>query len=601
MTRLAQLRARLSRLRRRRQLVRQAIGLSAMALALLWVLLAVFLVDWLLAYLGGPRWEMTRPQRVVVLLVAFAGFVWAVRRYAVPWFGHRESLVDMALLVQRQHKIDTDLVAAIEFEAPEATQWGSVQLEQAVIDTVAHFGTSLRMLVDLPTEKLRWRLAALCLTAAAVVVGVLQFPDHVRIFANRLAMGSAHYPTRTTIASLSINGQPVTLTAWGHPVVKSHYGKPVRFELTCGGELPSEGEARLKTETGGLQTSIPLSSGEKPELFSGELDRLVDAATCQFYVGDAWTEPVRLVVVPPAAVDVELDVTPPGYASGKAVTETISGLRQASVAEGSQVVVRAIADKELQEATVTIDEKPYKLARQGRKPAEGETDIWVLDPKETPLAAVAEPIRYVVQVTDADGLQLERPIEGVIRIKVDHPPQIYGTAVTQIVLPTAQPTIRYNAADDYGLKQVTVLAEVVKPDALGGFENGSEPKAAEPQPLAVSIVSQSESSVEPPDASSLNVVYDLKKDDTLRKSVQNGVRLNLAPLGAQKGDQVKIYLKAVDFRGAGLEGRAALSEPLVFQVTDERGIYAAMAEADRESYRQLQTMIEQQIGVGEER
>ena len=45
-------------------------------------------------------------------------------------------------------------------------------------------------------------------------------------------------------------------------------------------------------------------------------------------------------------------------------------------------------------------------------------------------------------------------------------------------------------------------------------------------------------------------------------------------------------------------GKASLSDPIEFQVTDLNGILAAILEADRESARQYKTMIEDQIDVG---
>jgi hypothetical protein len=571
MTRLARLRARLNRLRERRRAVRLGIGYLGIALAIVWAFLAVFLADWLLAYLGGPRWEMNRPQRVIVFVVAAGVVLWAIRRYSASWFGHRESLVDMALLVQRQQHIDSDLVAAIQFESPDASRWGSVAMEQAVIERVADVGAKLRPAVGLPTGKLKWRAAALALTAGLIALAIWQFPDHARVFANRLLLGSMHYPTRTSIASLAINQQPVDLAAWGPQQVKSHYGKPVRFEVVCAGDLPAEGEARVKSGTGGLETSVTLGPGEKDGVYVGELSRLVDAAECQVYLGDAWTEPVRLTVVPPASVDVELEITAPSYSSGApSAPEKISGLRQHSVMEGSRIVIRAIADKSLHDATLSVEDKQFPLARQGEQAAEGGTEVWVLDPKGTPLAAVAEPVRYALQVTDVDGLQLDKPIEGLIRIKTDHPPQVYGSAVTQVVLPKARPTIRVAASDDYGLSEVAIVAEVIRGE--------NEPAGK-----------------------SKTVIYTPAKDEAPRKGFQDSVRFSLDPLKANVGDQVKITLRAVDYRGSAQAGRTTLSEPLVFQVTDERGIIAAITAADPESARQLQDMINQQIGVGDER
>jgi len=115
MTKLSSLRARLADLRRRRQAVRWATGYAALALAVLWALVVAFLVDWSL--------QMTRPQRLVSLVVCAGVVFWAMRRFTLPWLGQRETDLDMALLVERQQKIDSDLVAALQFETPEAARW----------------------------------------------------------------------------------------------------------------------------------------------------------------------------------------------------------------------------------------------------------------------------------------------------------------------------------------------------------------------------------------------------------------------------------------------------------------------------------------------
>ena len=561
MTRLGQLRARLLRLRGRRRNVRLAIGSSALAVAVVWTLAATFVADWLL--------EMNRPQRAVTLAVAAGVVVWAIRRFTLPWLGRRETLVDMALLVQRQHGIDSDVVAALQFESPEAPRWGSVELEQAVIDRVAELSTRLSVMLGLPKDRLARRLAALAVTAVVLATAAGRFPDHAAVFFNRLLLGSRHYPTRTSIESVAINGRQLSPTGWGREEIKSPYGRPVRFEVVCSGDLPAEGLAVVTSEAGGVQTTVALGAGSEPGAYAGELPRLVDAARCQLYVGDAWTDPVRLVVVPPPVVDVELEVTPPGYASAAApATETISGLRQLAVSEGSQVRVRVLADKELEEAGVAIEGASYPMARQPDRPQENPKDVWTLDPQGTPLARVTEPVRYAIQVRDVDGLELERPIEGLIRIKIDHPPQIFGSTIAQLVLPTARPTVLVTASDDYGLGQIAVLSEVVHADGSPG-EKGEQ------------------------------VIYAPPAGETPKKSLQDRYRLSLAPLKAVKGDQVKVTLRAVDYRGRDQEGKITTSDPLVLQVTDERGIYAAMAESDRESVRQLQSMIENQIDVGE--
>ena len=130
MTKLSKLHARLRRLRRRRQSLRWGTGYSALVIAVLWVLVGTFLVDWLFHTNQLQRVVLlvigrTGNHRAVGLLVAAAGIVvWAFRRYTRPWLGARESEVDMALMVERQKHIDSDLVAALQFESPEAPAWG---------------------------------------------------------------------------------------------------------------------------------------------------------------------------------------------------------------------------------------------------------------------------------------------------------------------------------------------------------------------------------------------------------------------------------------------------------------------------------------------
>jgi hypothetical protein len=182
------------------------------------------------------------------------------------------------------------------------------------------------------------------------------------------------------------------------------------------------------------------------------------------------------------------------------------------------------------------------------------------------LAALVEPVRYSIQVTDEDGLSLQRPIEGVIRVRTDRPPDIIASALTTLVLPTARPTIAFTASDDYGLAEVSILAEVIHGDGSAGEKVETR-------------------------------VYTLPPGGPPKQNVQDRQRLALTPLKAVKGDQVKVTLRATDDRG-GAPGKSTLSDPLIFQVTDEQGIYAAMSEADRESARRLQTMIESQIDVG---
>ena len=575
MTRLSKLRKRLARLRRRRRGVRWGTGYTALAVALLWVLSATFLVDWLLE-IGrarlGMQLEMNRPERIVALVICAGVLVWVFRRFTRPWLGHRETELDMALLVERRQQIDSDLVAAIQFESPQAPEWGSVRLEQRVIDQTAKFGRRLDVMQGFSWKPLIWRTVVLSVTAAVLAVCVWQFPNHARAFLSRFfLLAPQHYPTRTVIETVQINGRRVEMTGWRPHVVKSPYGQPVRFEVTCSGRLPVAGHADLKANRG-AETSVALSPAEeRPNAYAGELPRLVEAVEYQILLGDAWTDPARIEVVPLPTIDVELEVTPPSYAAGgQTRTPTPAGLRQISVIEGSRVQVRITSDKVLKEAALSIDGRRFEMIRdESHTPLSGTaTDCWTLATDNTPLARVLDPLRYEIRAVDMDDLEPERPTRGVIRIKADHEPRVVASAVTEFVLPAANPGVSYDASDDYGLARLSILPEVTHEDG----------RVDQPGEI---------------------VMYQLPEHESPLAEVRARYALDLAPLGLVKGDELKITLQAVDYRGRAQEGKATLSEPLLFQVTDERGILAAMAETDRESAGRLKTMIQRQIEVGE--
>ena len=50
--------------------------------------------------------------------------MWAYWRFARPLLKRRETDLDMALMVERQQGIDSDLVAAIQFENPKRRSGG---------------------------------------------------------------------------------------------------------------------------------------------------------------------------------------------------------------------------------------------------------------------------------------------------------------------------------------------------------------------------------------------------------------------------------------------------------------------------------------------
>jgi hypothetical protein len=555
MRQLDALRARLRRLRRRRQRLRWLDASSALAAGLLATLLVILAVDWAL--------DMSRVQRVVALVVGAAVMAGVARRYTLPLLGHRESELDMALLVQRQEQIDTDLVAALQFEAPDAQRWGSRQLQQAVVDGVAAVEGRIDVFAGLSQRQAARRAALALLLAGVWLVLLWLVPQHLAAFAHRLLLGLRHYPSNTRIEALAVNGVAIDLLNPARTPVTVAYAAPVQFQVRCGGILPREGEAHIATAAD-QRTVVALSATASPRgTYSGELSSLTTSADYQLVLGDARTEPGRLLIVPLPTADVELEVVPPAYASAATSGRMPPGQRQISVVEGSRVIVRLKAGKPLRRATLTVEDQRFALRRDA--PGNDRRETWIQDATDSPLAAVLAPLKFELQVADRDELPLEQPLQCTVQILPDQPPRVAVASLTPAILPTARPSLIYRASDDYGLKRLWLVRQVTRADGTTAADE-----------------------VE---------IYHAPDEKHLSRALGDRTTMDLDALRLVKGDKLKVSLRAEDFRGPR-PGQQTLSEPVVFQVTDEQGILTLMMEWDRKAAAQLQEMIQRQLDLG---
>lgn len=557
-SRLSTLRFRLATLRRFRAWARWMTGLGGFGLALFGLCCAAFVVDWTL--------EMNRPQRAVLLALLVGGGWLAWRRFATPWLRRTESELEVALLVEKQQQIDSDLVAAIQFEQTDAPRWGSPRLEAAVIDYVADFGGTLNIFQGFSWNAVRRRWISLAVGGAAALALSIAYPGHVGAFFNRLFLGSRHYPTKTAIREIVVNGQAYRFEALP-AVIRSPFGRPLRLEVQGGGLLPETGYAELRTVKSGVSTRLDLRPAEpaasEGQSFMGSLPRLADSVQFQVYLGDAWTDPVRVEVIPLPVVELQLHPVPPSYAAHAEKDADLQlGSRQLAVIEGSRVDLHlTCVNKPLASATIDVEGTAFPLTLSGE-----DGKQWTLA-ANTPFARVTGPIKYQVQVTDADGLQLEQPIEGFIRLRADRGPRIAAGVVAKHVLPNAHPRIRYEARDDFGIAKVRLIRQIMRGD--GRMDETTQDIAVIPP-------------AKQPRTTLKNAVY----------------KLDLQSLQLAKGDQIKVTLEAWDYRGQSA-GQSSLSEPLVLQVTDVQGILAGMVETDEQSARRLDAIIQRQLGIGE--
>lgn len=630
MTSLAPLHRRLRRLVRRRRRLRWLAGLTPLATAVLWFLGTAFLLDWLL--------DLNRVQRLVLWGAGVATLVWAYRRYGWPWVQGKESELDVALWVERKARVDTDVVAALQFESPEAPGWGSVQLEQAVIEQAAQMAPQLPMDEGLPKKPIQRRTVVLAGTLAAALVIWAIWPVYVQTFLARLFLSNRHYPTQTQIEWVKVNGQLIpagTAECW---VIE---GQPVRVEVLASGQLPEKGRLELALSSTGARTSLPLQPFSQAEavgplserplreqpspgassadgqgtkeqptswakkqeeanppdsaLYVGGLDRLSDPAWMKLYLGDAWTEPILLRLTPLPRIELLMEVQPPDYAlDGDAPKGRFAGLCQLAVVEGSQVRVHISSDKRLQEASVRIEDKSYPM-----RPA----DAAAMPPPKTGKAPGQAPpsSQDLADADQAEGGQTQwwtlptagapleavtTPLQFTIQVKdehglsLEHPVQGFLR-----ILPDLAPRV---SASQRTPRILPTARPRILYEASDDFGVGK-----------VSLLRQ----VVRPDGSTQEdevVIYQLTPGQKPQKVLQAAFQTPLDSLQLKPGDQLRLTVRVEDYRGPR-PGQVGLSEPLVFQVTDLAGILAAITEADRQLVQEYQEMIDRQLEVGGEK
>lgn len=577
---LGPLHALLRRIGRRRRMLRWSMGLSGIVAGGCVAWLALFALDWGL--------QLSAVERAVAIIATGVALGWAARRFVLPWLLDHETELQLAILLQRCERIDTDLVAALQFEAAGSERWGASELQQAVIKRVAGLAPSLPLKDDIPRRIVRRRilLAAAALACAAAIAWA--FPHHARVFLQRLMLQAASYPTATRIDEIRVAGQSVS-PGPSQAEVRCPRGMAVDVRVIVSGRIPSEGLVHLSAVESRQSSRLPLlQEGTTPAAFAGSLPPLTGDCECRIRIGDASVGPILLRLVHPPEVRLGFEIREPDYEGLEdRLHRWQEGILQLAVPEGSWVRPWLIADRPLKRAVLRLGDDVLTLrpaaappsatdgrtaagpqnARYGREHGEEiwtQGQNWMVEPAATPLAEVTEPMRLEFMVEDRDGSP-PLVIQAVIRPRPDQPPRILAESRISLVLPRARPTVFCRASDDRGLVRIDARAERVGADGI---------------------------------AETLHAWTLWTADRQATRELEERFPLDLSVTGVGKGDRLQVYLLAVEQGRDGQPGRSVASTPITFEVTDEQGILAAMAELDRKSADQLQQMIDRQLEVG---
>ena len=158
------------------------------------------------------------------------------------------------LLVERQHRLDNDLVAALQFEQDSTGRLGSRQLETAVVNFVAH--SPIDVFQNWDSGPLAKRVSVLFVSAAVAAIAAIGYPGHFEAFVRRLGLQSAHYPTATRLVGLSLNDLPQTFIGVKPEDAHLAEGASIHFLLACEGALPAAGTLKVQGTSGATATEL---------------------------------------------------------------------------------------------------------------------------------------------------------------------------------------------------------------------------------------------------------------------------------------------------------------------------------------------------------
>lgn len=515
----------------RRLLARRALIVAQIGAVASWAMLAVFAID--------DALRLSMATRAVVLCVWAGAAVWAGRRWLVPRWRTRESTVEMALLIERRQRLESDLVAALQFESPVARRWGSADLRRAVIDYVAEFAKTLRLPRGWPPSAAIAWTAGFLMSAAAWAMLIVCRPGYAAAFFHRFLLADARYPTRTVIEAIEIDRAVIAKNS----PAKTISGQPVELVVRCSGRLPETGEAVVRSADGtSMRVELQPDSRGAGD-YAARMPRLYAPVVCQIAVGDAWPERFELQTVERPQVELTVVVKPPDYAPANAAkAQPRPGMAQWTVLEGSQVAIELRSqNKPLEKVVLELDGEQYDFRRESA----GRRD-WRLSPSPAPLRDLRRHVQFAVAVTDVDGIVPAEPVVGALRVEPDRPPSVHLSARSTVVLPTAQPMLEYHVTDDVALARLRIDREL---------KRGEQSTRLEPIDL------------------------DLAKKSA---AIHASRACDLGELALKSGDELRITLTATDDRGRS-EGKTAVSEPLVFRVTDQAGLLASLSQTEGES------------------
>jgi hypothetical protein len=467
----------IDRVRRRHCSVQISAGVFKCVLALIGLVAAFFILDWLVLYRTVGETAADRWARLLLLLAVIGTFAYVAWRTVWTEYRRVEDDDDVALRIEKGHpELRGRLISTVQLTREmhrHPRNSGSKELIDALEEETVDFSRGLNFadIINLTLLK-KVALVALGLTVFALALGMWR-SDFSKALLARMALTQHTYPTATRIVALT-------------PGAKVAHGEPVTIELAidAAGKVPESATLDLRSPTG-MTTSLPMSRLAGEMSMPGEagpvsairyhatLAHALEDCDYRAIVGDAHTRDWQHLTVLQRPTIKALSVTYqyPPYLGKAAETSSIGDLR---ALVGTKVRIQATLNK------------PVVTAKAQKRFGDVLPDPIAMDLAADATVATAE-IQiektgyYKILLHDVDGFDGLNPIDYGIEAIKDRAPSVKVTfpAKDQTVTRFSRWPIKFEIKDDYGIAQAWLKYRIAAaPSVDGSGEAESDPEDA---------------------------------------------------------------------------------------------------------------------------
>ncbi|HEX3133163.1 MAG TPA: hypothetical protein VHX44_06220, partial [Planctomycetota bacterium] len=469
-------------------------GVARIVLALIGLVMAFFLVDWLILAKSTPG-SGDRLARGILVAAMLATLGWVAWRSLIRVLLHTPDDDEVALKVERGHpELRGRLISTIQLRR-SSTAGGSKELIAALEEDTVAFAGGMHFtdIIDLKLLK-KVALWALGVIALASALGAWRSDFAGAIFA-RLALTESTYPTaakilKVTDGSTTARGEPFTIT----------------IELDPAGTLPEKASATIRDlspDANGRSSELTLTrKSVDSNIYVGTIDQVLSDLEFRPSAHDAlWPRYEKIVAVDrPAIKLLALSYRFPDYLNKKPETSAVGDIR---ALEGSHVTITANFNRPVVSA---------KLVTRNDQKEEKPLDLMLVDSGAS--ASIDLPVMndgsWKLLLRTADGFDNKNPIDYVIDAVADRAPtaKISFPAQDKTVTRFAHWPIKFTARDDHGVAKGRLKYLISTADeasaGTGAFTVDTQPVSAQSLELTGLVQGQPK-----PEAGG-EVVFDLR-------------------------------------------------------------------------------------------